>query len=244
MIILNQKLGEVSGSNQYIVIKALVDSPSDLPALNVLDPYILAAPSEITCINDSSRWILNEAGVWKQQVSDTQVSIDLSGYYTAAQTDNLFYTKTYIDTTLDNYYTKTYIDINYYEKVEIDGRIEDLTTLANGKMPLKFADYTTIPDGANIGYGTTAGNYTTPGVYVRTTSSAGIAGRPSDYQAAFLLIVRNTSAESRYQQELYPLANVSGSVQHFFYKRYYTAAGWQDWSKFEGTATAPYVPNP
>lgn len=155
-----------------------------------------------------------------------------------------YYTKTDIDTTLNNYYTKTYIDTNYYEKVEIDGQVSDLTALANTKMPLKYSDYTTIPDGANIGYGTTAGSYTTPGVYVRTTSSAGIAGRPSDYQSAFLLIVRNTSAESRYQQELYPLANVSGSVQHFFYKRYYTAAGWQDWSKFEGTATTPYIPTP
>lgn len=86
MIILNRKAGEIVGTKQNLIIDAVVDTPADLPAANALDPYIIVCPSTIRCVSGES-YMMNSLGNWILQPSGTSVSLDLSGYFTADQSD-------------------------------------------------------------------------------------------------------------------------------------------------------------
>lgn len=100
MIILSQTLGEISGSNQDIVIDAIVDTPSDLPAQNDLSPYVIVCPSTIRCVS-GERYMMDSGGSWILQPSPTTTQLDLSGYYTAAESDDR-YQRTGTGTTISN----------------------------------------------------------------------------------------------------------------------------------------------
>ena len=53
---------------------------------------------------------------------------DASAYYTREQIDGGFYTKSQVDTNLENYYTKTEINDGYYTKSQVDTNLENYYT--------------------------------------------------------------------------------------------------------------------
>lgn len=86
MIILSQTLGEIVGSEQEIVVDIIIDTPLDLPAQNALSPYKIVCPSTARCVS-GERFMMRSNGSWVQQ-PDTHLALDLTGYYTIAQTDS------------------------------------------------------------------------------------------------------------------------------------------------------------
>lgn len=85
MIITSRKLGDIVGSRQNLVITGYVDTQSDLPSATDLDGYTIVCPSKMTVIYDGSEWIIDETGTWRKQPG--QFTLDISGYYTSAETD-------------------------------------------------------------------------------------------------------------------------------------------------------------
>ena len=99
MIIITKKLGDIVGSRQNIVITGYVDTQADLPSATSMDNYTIVTPSELTVVYDGSKWMIDETGTWRKQPG--QFTLDLSGYYTSAQTDSA------ISTALSTYTTDT-----------------------------------------------------------------------------------------------------------------------------------------
>ena len=253
-----------------VVGHCLADTVSDLPP-RIQGTRALLIGSDCEIVSTGDKYEMDTYGNW--HIQPKAFSLDLTGYYTSAETDSAISTgvttainaldvssvsigadetlATLKETNGKISSTKQSIQITESQVTGLSTDLSDLTTLANGKFALKFSEFTAIPDNANLGYSDTSttpitivDGYTTPGIYVRGSTAASIVGRPSDYQGAFLLIVQNTSAATRFQQILFPVANISGNSSNFFYKRYYTANGWQEWCKFEGTGVQPVIPTP
>lgn len=94
--------------------------------------------------------------------------------------------------------------------------------------------------GTAIASGDDMDNYKTLGVFY--CSTAGIAASlyncPSSY--TFRLEVKTTNGNARFLQTLYeavPSGSLAGQIA--VYRRAYTASGWGNWYKFEGTVVQP-----
>ena len=145
MIIRDRILGDINNGVQDMVVDAVVDKQSDLPAQNAVADFNIVTPSTCHCVQESTDWQMDSTGAWYKQKStqdvNATVQLDLTNYYTKAETDQAiedavedidltnYYTKTETDQAistaisgidLTNYYTKTETDQYFYEKITID----------------------------------------------------------------------------------------------------------------------------
>lgn len=212
MIILSQKLGEIVGTVQNIVIDAIVDAQSDLPAVNDLSPYRIVSPSTCYVIADGSKWMLNSGDLWVQQPSG--VSLDLSGYYTSAQVDSA------ISTALSGYATSVEVT------ADIAAAMSDAYTFSNSPS--------TISNGEDV-------LMLQPGVYAKATNVNTLVNMPSDFTGnydAFILFMRLAFAGNSWRRQaiIYPTSNSGSWATRLCYRNNETstAGTWGSWVRFDG----------
>lgn len=210
MIILSQTAGEINGTTQDLVIDCIVDTAADLPAQNDLAPFTIVCPSTARTV-DGERYMMNSAGTWVLQPSG--VSLDLTGYYTAAEVDAAINTAlaSYTNTSDMNTAINTAIMSTQYinRGTELDQNGEDLDTI------------------------------TTPGRYFTGAYANMMTNLPSNFAGLALVMVvdyTTTTTGNRCRQTLYPAAAPSNIPVPHFWQRYMTGTGvWRAWVDFAGT---------
>lgn len=71
-----------------IIGQCCCDTAAELPAVNAFSSLgTLVATSTCRVINESATYQLNTQGVWKKKTDATSVALDLTGYYSSAETD-------------------------------------------------------------------------------------------------------------------------------------------------------------
>lgn len=122
----------------------LCDTAADLPAS--VDGYSVAQGFTAKIIEDGSTYIADSSGTWKKQPDGIQ--LDLTGYYTAAQTDSLLAGKQdTLSTAQQNVIDNIAIsDRNLYvQGTEPSGVIPLHSTWINGKEIKEYVDETDTP---------------------------------------------------------------------------------------------------
>lgn len=209
MIILSQKLGEIVGAVQNIVIDAIVDAQSDLPGVNDLSPYKITSPSTCYVIADGSKWMLNSGDLWVQQPAG--VSLDLSGYYTSAQTDSA------ISTALSGYATSVEVT------ADIAAALTDAFTFSTS--PSGISDNTDLND-------------LLPGFYAKATNISTLLNLPPGFSSAFYLVVKLVfyNVTWRRQMIMYPTSNTGtyNTILCFRRTENGTQGNFGPWVRFDG----------
>lgn len=106
---------------QQRVYSILCDTSADLPAS--VDGYAVAQGFSATIIEDGSEYVANSSGVWKLQPKSNQ--LDLTGYYTSAQTDTLLAGKQDSLTSAQIDAVNSGITSSDVVKIEINGSMTD-----------------------------------------------------------------------------------------------------------------------
>ena len=210
MIILSQTLGEISGSNQDIVIDAIVDTPSDLPAQNDLSPYVIVCPSTIRCVS-GERYMMDSGGIWIQQPEG--VTLDLSGYYTSAEVDAA------IAAALASYTNTS--DMN----TAINTAIMSTQYINRGTEPANGTDILDLPPGRYFKSSDAQTLVNIPSTF-------------SGAACSFVIRDTTTTTGSRRRIEFYSAAPVGGNAEPRFWFTYKTGSGsgtWRNWVELTGT---------
>ena len=80
-------VGNFSSGTQDAIGVIICDTVSDLPAVNAFSGISLYMGSVADIIQTGDRYKLNSSGTWIKQPAPTTTQLDLSGYYTDAETD-------------------------------------------------------------------------------------------------------------------------------------------------------------
>lgn len=195
-----------TGGTVSVVAHVLCDDQSDLPGASDFSGYLLALGCTAHVAADGTDWMLNSAGTWNQQPSG--VSLNLTGYYTAAQVDA-------IAATLQPLLT-----------------FDSAPTVSSTNPVTSGGVFAAIWGLQDIASGTDLDTLTTIGTY--RTSSAAITGSLINCpvtSAAIRLVVQRTSHTNRYYQMIITADPADPTV----YIRKYLS-GWGSWYKWTGVA--------
>lgn len=222
-----------------IVGKVYCDTAADLPATTAFSDFgTLTVSTKAYVISTGQVYMLNGSGSWVLQPSENNIQLDLTGYYTSAQTDAAITAKV---NTLD----AGLYDIDPDETVqwisETNGviavqkqniqiatsQVTDLDTTLAGLYPLDT--YKTIPDNTDL---LTLG----PGKYVKSTGLNTLVHRPSGYTGGILLIVEKiNTANGRRRITLYPISESFNTVSKYVILENATTMNtWGSWVRFDG----------
>lgn len=202
MIILSQTLGEIVGTEQEIVVDIIIDTPLDLPAQNALSPYKIVCPSTARCVS-GERYMMRSNGSWVQQ-PDTHLALDLTGYYTSAETDSA------ISSALSTYYNQSQVD----------------TLLAN-RYSLAVVTGSGIPNGTDLD------TWTQIGRFQNSNANNGCTNTPESRTNPFWLINERTYTTGRVKQTYY-MGQQSNFHIFYWRVQYNSNLDWSQWAKFEG----------
>lgn len=196
-----------------IVGQCFADTITDLPAVNAFSPLgNLVVSSTCRVIDTGKLYQLDGAGTWHEKQEG--VTLDLTGYYTSAQTDSA------INTALSGYYT-------------------DAQT--NAAIAAAIAGYySPAVSPASISNGTDI--FTLPaGVYAKATSVNTLVNLPSDFTGnydAFLLFVRLSFTGNNWRRQfiLFPVSNSGAWETRLCYRNNETstAGTFGNWVRFDG----------
>lgn len=94
-------IGSYSSGNRDVIGHVICDDVSDLPAATDFSGVTLKMDSIADIIANGDRYKMNSSGTWVLQPSPMTTQLDLSGYYTSAETDTAISTalSDYTDTT-------------------------------------------------------------------------------------------------------------------------------------------------
>ena len=198
-----------------IIGQCCCDTAAELPAVNAFSSIgTLVATSTCRVIDESATYQLNTQGVWKKKTDATSVALDLSGYYTSAQTDSA------ISAALSDYYTDA----------QTDAAIA--AALAGYYNP--NISPSSISNGTDI--------FTlSAGVYAKATSVNTLVNLPSDFTGnydAFLLFVRLAFTGNTWRRQfiLFPVSNSGAWETRLCYRNNETSTQgtFGSWVRFDG----------
>ena len=86
-LVSSDPVGNFSSGTQDAIGVIICDTVSDLPAVNAFSGISLYMGSVADIIQTGDRYKLNSSGTWIKQPAPTTTQLDLSGYYTGAETD-------------------------------------------------------------------------------------------------------------------------------------------------------------
>lgn len=225
-----------------IVGKVYCDTAADLPATTAFSDFgTLTVSTKAYVISTGQVYMLNGSGSWVLQPSENNIQLDLTGYYTSAQTDSAI--SAGVTAAINNldaglydidpdetiqyiYETNGVIGVQKQDIQIATSQVTDLDTTLAGLYPLDT--YTTIPDNTNI---LTLG----PGKYVKITGLSTLTNRPSGYTGGILLIVEKLSTSGRRRMTLYPISESFNTVNKYVILENTTTLGtWGNWVRFDG----------
>lgn len=228
------------GGTDYtsVVGECVADTVSDLPP-RIIGTKALAISSTCDIVDTGDKYEMDTYGNWHLQPKG--VTLDLTGYYTSAQTDsaisagvtagiNTLDAALYDldpDETLQYVWeTNGVIGVQKQDIQIATSQVTDLDTTLAGLYPLDT--YKTIPDNTDL---LTLG----PGKYVKSTGLNTLVHRPSGYTGGILLIVEKISNSGRRRITLFPISESYNTVSHFcILENATTLNTWGSWVRFDG----------
>lgn len=229
------QVGTYTSGDADALMEIEADTAADLPAANAYTGYNIYMGSVCDIIADGTRYKIDSGGTWHQVPAG--VTLDLTGYYTSAQTDSAITAKV---NTLD----AGLYDIDPDETVqwisETNGviavqkqyiqiatsQVTGLDTALNGAYPLDT--WQSIADGTDI---LTLG----VGRYIKTTGLNTLINRPTGYTGGILLIVEKIANSGRRRITLFPISETFNTVSHFCILENANNLGtFGSWVRFDG----------
>ena len=206
-----RQIGTFTSGNADIIALIYCDTSADLPAANYFSGFNIFQGSTAEVIDNGAVYRIDSNGVWKPQPASAQIALDLTGYYTSAQTDSAI--SAAIAIALNN----------YYDDVTVNSLVDAaaIASLSRG---------TSIPAGADLDTYTTAGRY-----YCTSGNSSTVTNKPYAVAVSFQLTVEQNQGSARPLQTITYNTNSSTYIGKV-YKRWFDPVTLQfgQWFAFEG----------
>lgn len=208
-------IGSYSSGSRDVIGHVICDDVSDLPAATDFSGVTLKMGSTADIIANGDRYKMNSSGTWVLQPSPMTTQLDLSGYYTSAETD------TAISTALSSY-TDTAGMIAAIAAANYFLRGSQITATSESHFDLDTMAPANDPSDLKIGawyFGASIISYidNLPPSY---TSTAGTVGGN--------IRIRENQGANRFIMEITANSVVGSGV---IWRRWYTSSGWGSWYK-------------
>ena len=200
------KISQSGNDAPVVCAKMICDTFAELPAVNYSQDFTLGIGSEAHVIENDADYEMKSEGTWVRSYPN-KIQVDMSGYYTSAQTDSA------ISTALTNYYTQA----------QTDAAIAAANYFVRGTQIVATSDAH-----FNVKGITTKGAW-----YFGQSLVQYMDNMPASYpvQGGQIRVVENQGTNRFIMELTSNSVAASGKV----WRCWYTSGGWGDWYLFEGT---------
>ena len=213
-LISSDPVGNFSSGTQDAIGVIICDTVSDLPAVNAFSGISLYMGSVADIIQTGDRYKLNSSGTWIKQPAPTTTQLDLSGYYTDAETDAAISAAlaSYTDTAG---MTAAIAAESYYR------RGSQITATSDSHYDVeKMAP---ASDQADLRVGAW---------YFGQSVVPYLDNMPPSYPVqGGQIMVRENQSTSRFLMEITSNSVAGAGI---IWRRWYTSVGWGSWYRFDG----------